>query len=146
MFAVTTGFICLWALVLQVKDFMLIKHYTQKPTNTKLPVFLLCNIMTFFSGNICFGRPYLPTAVSFFGLFILAFGGLMFPGLAEWADKFFSLLSALSLILEYCLICIRHWSKSNQGKELMFLLIVFLIFLVGFSFCCYRYADFKIFS
>jgi hypothetical protein len=46
-----------------------------------------------FAGGIGFGRPYSPIAMSFIGLGSVLLAGKKFPGLTEWVEKLFLILS-----------------------------------------------------
>ncbi|CAF3166205.1 unnamed protein product [Rotaria socialis] len=98
-----SGFICLGSIALKshIRDFKNINDYYAKTNYNGLPLYVALNTSTWFAGSILFGKPYLPTTVSFFGLLITVFGGMRFPGLFEWADKLFGMLTALSVGVEY---------------------------------------------
>ncbi|CAF4984205.1 unnamed protein product, partial [Rotaria socialis] len=94
---VLIDFVGLWVLILHIDDLKMIQDYTTKPTDTRIPPFLLLNTLAMFAGGIGFGRPYLPIAVSFFGLAFIVYGGRILPGLVQWTEKLLTIFSLLSL-------------------------------------------------
>jgi hypothetical protein len=133
-------FIGLLGLIVHAKDFTKIRDSQERPTDERYPIFLLLNIAAMFAGGIGFGRPYLPIAVSFCGLLVIAFKGSKYVGFNDWLEKLFMVLSVISLIGEYIFIGISYWIKANKKEEIRFLIILLCILSLMLFYYCYNYV------
>ncbi len=95
------GFVSLWMITLHFDDLKKIEDYKKKSTNIRIPAFMLLNIWTVFGGASGFGRPIAPVIVTVIGLVVLIVIGYNLPGLIEWIDKLFYIITSLSIAFEY---------------------------------------------
>jgi hypothetical protein len=65
-----------------------------------LPLSLIINICSIFGGGIAFGRPHSVIIICIIGFITLPVVYFKLPGLFNWTDRLFSLISALAVNVE----------------------------------------------
>jgi hypothetical protein len=110
------NYLVIWALVWNFQQLKLIKDFSEPITEKHLSLFMAINFGSLAAGSIGFGRPYLPTAISFIGLFVIGFGLRNYGGLVKWTETFVAILSIWGIVIEYFYFGYRYWSYSNKKK------------------------------
>jgi hypothetical protein len=127
--------------------FILFKHTNDLKNKSKLKpesldnnflISIILNICATFGGAIGFGGPYCPAIIYFIGIVVIACAHPLLVGYVEWTEKFFVILSILSISIEYFYFCIKKYIKTNRIRKLFFLVGLFVFFFLIFLFIYYR--------
>jgi len=129
--------IVLCSLFWNIKQFTHVKNISEKLTDQHFPITLTVNFGLLAAGAIGYGRPYLPSIISFAGLLIIGIGLRDYPGLIKCTEALFTLLSIYSLILEYLCIGYGYWSYAEEKNFFVRWIIIFIItfFISIYHFC-----------
>jgi hypothetical protein len=127
--------------------FILFEHVNDLKNKSKLKpesfdknflISIILNICATFGGAVGFGRPYCPAIIYFIGIVVIACAHPLLVGYVEWTEKFFVILSILSISVEYFYFCIKKYIKTNQIRKLFFLVGLLVFFFLIFLFIYYH--------
>ncbi len=138
---VLCGYIAILILIVHIDDLKKIENYKKELTDVRMPTFLLLNIATMAVASFGFGRPFCAFFVSFVGLVVIAIEVKPCPGLIEWTEKLFVIVSSLSVVGEYFFVGIKHQLKTNNTNEIHF--FFYTLAFVGSIFLFVLYLLFR---
>ncbi len=102
-----------------------------------LPLSLIINIYSIFGGGIAFGRPYSIIIICFIGFITLPAVYIKLPGLVNWTDRLFSLISALAVNAEGIYAYVRYLVRSHKTEDAKYIIYFTVAILAVTFYLCY---------
>ncbi len=128
VFLTVVGFyICLFIFIRHLKSEKRSSN-SSKSIDVKFVHSIVLNVCSLWGGAMCFGRPYLPVTIYSLGIIIITIPFRGRSEFSEWIEKLCTILSVLSLVLEYFIYAFKYWIKTHKNENIHFGIKMFLIF------------------
>ncbi len=127
---VWASFIGLLVLIRYIKGIKQIKDFKKQTINIDFLFSIMLNLIMSWGWIIEFGRPYSVIIICFIGLITLWAVYIKLPGLVDWTDRLFSLISALAVNAEGIYVYVRYLVTSHKiddAKHIIYFTVSILV-------------------